>query len=211
MLLTEPSIAALASILPFPGASDVSDRLATLATRLGEGPMSQDGRALYEMAADALAALPDEPATADRVMCLLFVIRYRFYCGNAYAGLAPAEQAVALANRLDDPALRAKAMKMLGVVHLETGNYPGAVSAFSPALASAQVAGDRVQEVELLSNLGLAHQYAGHYSAALPCYERAVEVAESTDISASGRAAALSNIALACLHLRHFPPAFIPP
>jgi HD-GYP domain-containing protein (c-di-GMP phosphodiesterase class II) len=157
------------------------------------------------MAADTLSELPDEPVSVDRVMCLLLVTRYRYFCGNAFAGIAPAEQAVALAKRLGDPSLNAKALKMLGVVCTETGNYPGAVSAFTAALAPAQEGQDRVQEVEILSNLGLAHQYAGHYSAAIPCFERAVEVAEGANIPPSSRAAALSNIALACMHLRDLP------
>jgi tetratricopeptide (TPR) repeat protein len=167
--------------------------------------MTPDGKALFEMAADTLSELPDEPVSADRVMCLLFVTRYRFYCGNAYAGLAPAEQAVCLADRVGDPVLRAKALKMLGVVHLETGNYPDAVTTFTGALAAARTAGESVQEVDILSNLGLAHQYAGHYSAAIPCYERAVEVAEANAIPPLARATALINIGLACLHLRDFP------
>src|SRR5882757_7281460 len=205
MLPSEPSIAAIASLLPFPNASDLPDRLARLASRLRDASMTQDGKALFEMAADALASLPDEPVSADRAMCLLFVTRYRFYSGNAFAGLAPAGQAAALAEQLGDPVLSAKAMKMLGVVHLETGNYPGAVSAFTAALAAARVAGDAVQEVEILSNLGLAHQYAGHYSAAVPCYERAVEAAEAAGTPPLSRATPLANIALACLHLRDFP------
>jgi putative two-component system response regulator len=167
--------------------------------------MTKDGGGLFEMAADTLSELPDEPVSVDRVMCLLFVTRYHFHRGNTQAGLAPAEQAAALSERLGDHALRAKAMKMLGVVYMETGNYPGAVSAFAAALKSAQESGDRIQEVESLSNLGLAHQYAGHYSEAVPCYERAVEVGEAADTPQVGRAIALSNIALACLHLRDFP------
>jgi putative two-component system response regulator len=205
MLASDPSIAAIASLLPFPNAADVSDRLAQLAVRLRDAPMTQDGKLLFEMAADALSALPDEPVSVDRVMCLLYVTKYRYYCGNAYAGLVSAGQADALAERLGDPALRAKATKMLGVVHLETGNYPDAVSAFTSALTAARAAGDPVQEVGILSNLGLAHQYAGHFDAAVPCYERAVEVADAAGIPPRARATALGNIALACLHLRDFP------
>ena len=204
MLASEPSIAAIASLLPN-DASDPSERLARLAIRLREAPLTQEGKALFEMAADALSAMPDEPVNADRVKCLLYITRYRFYSGNAYAGFAPAEQAVAMAERVGDLVLCAKALKMLGVIHLETGNYPDAVSTFTGALAAARSAGESVQEVDILSNLGLAHQYAGHYSAAIPCYERAVEVAEANAIPPLARATALINIALACLHLRDFP------
>jgi len=167
--------------------------------------MTQQGRALFEMSADALSVLPDEPVSVDRVMCLLFVTRYRYYSGNSYAGLAPAEQAVAMAGRLGAPLLNAKALKMLGLISIETGNYPGAISSLMAALAAARTAADSVQEVDILSNLGLAHQHAGHYDAAVPSYERAVEVADSAGIPPLAGATALSNIALACLHMRDFP------
>jgi putative two-component system response regulator len=202
---SEASIAALASLSPFSNASTLSNRLADLAIRLRDAPMTQEGKALFEMAADALSAMPDEPVSVDRVMCLLYVIRYRFYCGNAYAGLAPAEQASAMAEALGDPALRAKALKMLGVVHLETGNYPDAVTTFTRALEAARAAEESVQIVDILSNLGLAHQYAGHYEVAIPCYERAVEVAETAGVPPLARATALANIAHASLHLRDYP------
>ncbi|HEX4596561.1 MAG TPA: HD domain-containing phosphohydrolase [Burkholderiaceae bacterium] len=157
------------------------------------------------MAADTLSELPDEPVSEDRVMCLLHVTRYRYYSGNAYAGLAPAEQGVALAERLGAPLLSAKAKKLLGLIYMETGNYPDAVSALMAALSAARAARNAFQEAEVLSNLGLAHQYAGHYSAAIPSYERAVEVAEAEGIPPLARVIALSNIALACLHMRDFP------
>src|SRR5205807_6972427 len=98
-----------------------------------------------------------------------------------------------------------KALKMLGVVHLETGNYPDAVTTFTRALEAARAAEESVQIVDILSNLGLAHQYAGHYEVAIPCYERAVEVAETAGVPHLARATALANIAHASLHLRDFP------
>jgi len=208
MLPTDPSIAAFASILPFPDADDVRDRLARLAARLRVTPMTHEGRALFELAADALASLPDEPVTVERAMCLLFVTRYRWYSGNSFSGFDPALQAVSMAERLNDHVLTAKAKKMLGIVYVETGNYPDAVSAFTGALAAVRQAGEPLQEVEILSNLGLAHQYAGHYSAAIPCYERAIEVAAATGAPPLGRATALANIALACLQLRDFSAGF---
>jgi putative two-component system response regulator len=205
MQLTDASIAALASLSPFSNASTLSERLAELSIRLRDAPMTQEGKALFEMAADALSALPDEPVSADRVLCLLYITRYRYYGGTAYSGLAPAEQAVRVAERLGDASLIAKALKFLGLIHTETGNYPDAVSSLSRALAAAREAAEPDQEVAMLSNLGLAHQHAGHYSAAIPCYERAVEVAESAKAEPIAGAIALSNIALACLHLRDFP------
>ncbi len=205
MSLTHGSITDFASVLPFADATDLSERMTRLAERLREASMTSEGKALFDLAAPALAALPDEPVSADRVMCLLFVTRHAVYAGNAFAGLEPAAQAVALADRLGDPSLCAKALKMLGVVYLESGSYPDTVSTLTEALVAAQAAGEATQEVDILSNLGLAHQHAGHYSSAVPCYERAVQLADAAGIAVSVRATALANLALACLHLRDFP------
>jgi putative two-component system response regulator len=205
MLSPDASIAAIATSLPFPDAADQAKRLAQLSERLRDAPMTQEGRPLFEMAADALSELPDEPVSVDHVMCLLYVTRYRYFAGTAYAGLAPAEKAVLMAERLGDSAMNARAKKLLGLVLTEAGNYPDAVNALTGALAAARACGHAYHEVETLSNLGLAHQHAGHYDAAIPCYERAVEVGESAGVEKAARAVALSNLALACLHLRDFP------
>jgi HD-GYP domain-containing protein (c-di-GMP phosphodiesterase class II) len=167
--------------------------------------MNDSGNATFRQAADALAALPEDgPVTADRVMCLLLVSRHAYFSGRALAGLDPANQAVRLANRLGDPDLRAKALRILGIIYLETGSYPDTVSTFSAALDAAREAGDRIQEAEIFSNLGLAHQYAGHFGAAVPSYERAIELVDNGAPGTPIRAAALANIALACLHLKDY-------
>lgn len=207
MSLREASITDFTSLLPFKDAIDLSERMTRLAASLRDAPMTQEGKALFEKASAALAELPDEPVSADHVMCLLFVSRHAYYAGNAYAGLEPASQAVALANRLGDAALRAKALKMLGALYSETGSYPDTVSTLTAALVAARAAADRTQEVDILSNLGIAHQYAGHYSGAVPCYERAVELADAAGIaSVVVRTTALCNLAVACLQLRDFAP-----
>ena len=205
MYSPEASITALASVLPFRDTKCLHEQLAVLSAHLRNAPMTPEGNALFASAAEALATLPEEPVSADRAMCLLFVSRHAFHSGNAYAGLEPALQAVGIASRLGDPVLRAKALKILGVIYLETGSYPDTVSTFTLALSAARESADRTQEGEIFSNLGLAHQYAGHYSAAVPCYERAVELAEAGENAPYLRAAARSNIALACLHTRDFP------
>lgn len=199
------SITDFASLLVLGDAMDLSERMTRLAERLRTAPFTHEGKALFDKAAVALAALPDEPVSADRVMCLLFVTRHAVIAGNADAGLEPASQAVALADRLGDAALSAKALKLLGAVYLETGSYPDTVSTLTSALVAAQAAGDATQEVDVLSSLGLAHQHAGHYSAAVPCYERAVAISDmASGLAPVVRATALANLALARLHLRDF-------
>jgi len=205
MLQPVASITEFASALPFADATDLAERMTRLVTRLRDAPMTSDGKPLFDMAADALAGLPADVVSADRVMCLLFIARHAIYSGNAYAGLEPAGEAVRIAERLGDQALRARALKLLGGVFLETGSYPDTVSTFSAAMEAARAAGDPTQEVDILSNLGLAHQYAGHFGAAVPCYERAVEISDATGANVAVRTAALGNLALACLHLRDYP------
>jgi tetratricopeptide (TPR) repeat protein len=194
-----------ASALRFADATDVSERMTRLVAQLRDAPLTSDGKALFDMASAALAVLPEDLVSADRVMCLLYIARHAIYSGNAYAGLDPAGEAVRIAQRLGDDALRARALKLLGGVLLETGAYPDTVSTFTAALAAARAAGDATQEVDILSNLGLAHQYAGHFGAAVPCYERAVEISDATGANTIVGTAALGNLALACLHLRDYP------
>lgn len=207
---SEPSIAVFAHLLPFPGAPDVAERLANLALELRKTPTTEVGRPLVELASDALSGMPDDAPSADLAMCLVLITRYRYHVGEAFAGLAPATRAVKIAEQVGDPLLLTKALKLLGVICIETGDYPGAVGAYGRALETARQAADPVQEAEVLSNLGLAHQYAGHFSAAVPCYERAAEVAESTGDSTQGQslrtaaALALANLSLACRYLKDF-------
>jgi HD-GYP domain-containing protein (c-di-GMP phosphodiesterase class II) len=194
-----------ADVLPLREGGEAVDRLRRLAARLREAPLGKDARDLFAAAGEALADLSEEPVCADRVMCLLLVSRYVFYSGNAYAALEPAGQALAMAQRIGDTTLLAKAYKTLGNLYLETGSYPDTVSAFSAALQAAHEAREHLQEVEILTNLGLAHQYAGQFDDAVLCYERAVEMAEFAQVAPVARSAALGNMALARLQLREFP------
>ncbi len=182
----------------------VEERLAALASSLRDAPMTEDSKALFDSAREFLFGLPAEPISKDRTWCLMFVSRHMFHNGNAYAGIEPASQAVAQAQHLGDATLRAKSLKLLGAMYLESGSYPDTVSTLTLALEAAREADAKEEQVSILSNLGLAHQYAGHYSAAVPCYERAVEIAEVSGTAPVVCATALSNLALACLHLRDF-------
>jgi HD-GYP domain-containing protein (c-di-GMP phosphodiesterase class II) len=181
------------------------ERLAELEIQLRNAPTTQESAQLFSSAAEYLATIPEDVVCAERVMCLLFICRYAVHSGSANTGLEPAYRASKLTENLSDPLLRSKALKMLGVVYLETGSYPDTVSALTAALEASHEANDKSQEAEILSNLGLAHQYAGHYSAAVPCYERAVDISQNLSDGSDTRSTALANLALAYLQLREFP------
>ncbi len=149
-------------------------------------------------------ALPDEPATEARAMCLLGIARNRYLRGLPFDGIEPANQAVAVAERLNNDLVLAKCLKMLGVMYIETGNFPAAMTALTRALPAARSAGDSEQESGIFNNLGLAHQYAGQFSMAIPCYERSIEVADPAATLRLTQAVPLVNIAVASLYLRDF-------
>jgi len=111
-----------------------------------------------------------------------------------------------MARQLQDLPLQAKALKLLGLVYLESGSYPDTVSTLTAALEAAKLANDSDQQASILSNLGLAHQYAGHFSAAVPCYQRAVELIDDFGGDPAVKSTALANLAFACLHLRDLQP-----
>jgi putative two-component system response regulator len=197
-------LADIQSLLPLHEGEDLPVKLASLASLLRATPLTPQGMALFDQAEKALAEIPTDFLNADHALCLLFLSRRTYYAGNAHAGLITARRAVALAKRLENENLRARALTTLGTLYLEAGTYPDTVSTLTAALDAARAAGDRFQEVQILGNLGVAHQYAGHFGAAVPCYERAVELAEAHGIGASPQGAALGNLVLAHIHLRDF-------
>ena len=179
-------------------------QLSELAETLRDAPSSAESAPIFESAMTLMQEVPSDVLSADRVICLLYISRYRYYSGNAQDGLEPAEQAVALAQKIGDTALLAKALNIQGAMCLGSQSYPDTVSTLTAALDAAVTIGDKGLEVTIVSNLGLAHQYAGHYSAAVPCYERAILRAAEAGTTEMARSTALGNLALACLHLRDF-------
>ncbi len=123
--------------------------------QLRKAPATGDGSEIFDLAWDAFLALPDEPATDARAMCLLGIARNRYLRGLPFDGIEPANHAVAVAERLKNDLVLAKCLKMLGVMYMETGNFPAAMTALTRALPAARNAGDPEQESGIFNNLGL--------------------------------------------------------
>jgi HD-GYP domain-containing protein (c-di-GMP phosphodiesterase class II) len=206
MQSTTPSITESGQLSPEGNSSGLAERFSQLAGELRQAPMTHESDALVAEAIKFLAEAPTDVINADRVMCLLFVGRHLLLSGKANAAHEPVSAAVEIANRLQDAPLRVKALKILGLVYLESGSYPDTVSTLSAALEGAKATGGYDEQAQILSNLGLAHQYAGHYSAAVPCYQRAIELADQFGSDLSTKSVALANLAFACLHLRDIGP-----
>jgi len=191
----------LDSVLPLGQGEELAERLARLSQTMRNAPMSAQTIAAFDGLVGPLTSLPSDFLNTDHVMCLVYLSRGYYYSANPAAGLQTARQAVALARRIGDEALRAKALVVLGGIYLEAGTYPDTVSTMVAALEAAIASGDRALEVQILTNLGVAHQYASHFGYALNCHERALAVAQAAGLRGTGRGAALANIALAHLLL----------
>ena len=204
------SITDFSDLLPYPGATDMDERMTRLAEKLRDTPLTEDSRALFQAAQVALDKIPASAATPELVLCYNFIVRSDYLSGNALAGIETARRAVAIAEDLGNSSVLCKALKMLGALYLETGSYTETVTTLSKALSAAQEAKDGVQEAEIILNLGLAHQHAGFFGAAVPCFKRGAELSRlqipnDPERAIISSATALGNLAHAHLHLRDFP------
>lgn len=204
MLVADQSMAAWADVLPFVDAPDLIERFQRLDEQLRRAPTTGDGSEVFDLAWDAFSTLSEEPSTEARALCLLGIARNKYLRGLPFDGIEPANQAVAVAERVNNDLLLAKCMNMLGVMYMETGNFPAAMTALTRALPAARSAQSSDQEAGIFANLGLAHQYAGQFSMAIPCYERSVDVADPVATTRLTQAIPLVNIAVASLYLRDF-------
>ena len=178
---------AWAGLLPFADAPDLPERFQRLDDHLRKAPATGDGSEIFDLAWDAFLALPEEPTTEARAMCLLGIARNRYLRGLPFDGIEPANHAVAVAERLKNDLVLAKCLKMLGLMYMETGNFPAAMTALTRALPAARNAGDSDQESGIFNNLGLAHQYCGpvqHGHSVLRAIDRGLGFGGDTPVDA---------------------------
>lgn len=139
-----------------------------------------------------------------RVNCMFDVAQYFYVSGHGFDAIEPALAAVELAKHNRNNALLRKALNFLGAFYADTGNISGAVECYAQALEIAHEIGDRDGECAVWGNLGVALFYAAQYKDAISCLEHAIELAGAEPGLKKYRTAALSNIALCCLHLEDF-------
>jgi putative two-component system response regulator len=144
-------------------------------------------------------------ANADiRINCLLDTAHYFYLTGQAFSALEPAAIAVELAAEAANSPLYRKALTFLGVLYADSGNFSRAIECYAKALETAQALRDSEAECAVWVNLGVALLYGAQYRDALSCLEHTVQLAGKTSALHKFRTAALSNIALCCLHLEDF-------
>ena len=144
---------------------------------------------------------PEGPALAE---CLLSIAKYAYVSGHALKGLGAAQRAVELMGALGSRPLLRKALTIRGALLADTGNLPMAIEAYAEALEIAIELRDPIAEAAVCNNLGAALIYAAQYQDAIACLERVEALTEGNEPLRAVRGAALTNIALACLHLEDY-------
>jgi putative two-component system response regulator len=159
---------------------------------------------VFGSAQQLIASIRPEAMTAAGAECLVAIAKHHFLNGCAVAGLAPAEQAVAVLKRVGDPVSLRRALTALGVLQNDTGNLPAAIESFADALEYARATGDTCSEASVWNNIGATQIYAGQYSDAIACFETVLKLCDSDARCEPLRAPALGNLALSCLHLEDY-------
>jgi len=176
-------------VLPYAGAPDNETRLELLEQRL-----RAEESALFAPAETAILALHGKPASRSHVMCLLFLARRHQYNIDFEAALKCSSAAAALARSVDDPAVRTKALKFLGISLFEAGYLAESIPIHMEAIEHARKAQDPVQISETLNNLGVSLLYAARYGAAQECYQQAADASPASALTWLNRGELLLEI-----------------
>lgn len=153
---------------------------------------------------DYVARLPGVDSSDVRIDLLLNAAHFFYLSGQAFASIEPASAAVYLSDRANEPALKRRALTLLGIAQADTGNISSAVECYATALELARQLRDRHSECVVWVNLGVALMYAAQYRDAISCFEHAIEMSEADPKLASIRPSAFSNVALCALHLEDY-------
>jgi predicted ATPase/class 3 adenylate cyclase len=126
----------------------------------------------------ALAASPEGSTLRCRASCTLAEVESTF--GDPARAAALFDDALALAQRLDDPARQCQALNGLGSLAVEQSRSADACELYTRGLAVAQARGDRRWEGGLLGNLGTLRHMLGDLQASRLDYDRALDCARAT-------------------------------
>jgi tetratricopeptide (TPR) repeat protein len=161
---------------------------------------SPDALATFEAAYESIRGTPAEHASEALVECLLLISHFNYLSLKGTSALQPASEAAAYARRLGDRRLLRKALTVLGVMQMETGNLLGAMEANGEALELARDLAEPELAAPVWNNIGAALMSGTQYADALKCSERAATLARGSQKSVEP--IALSNAAQCALQLR---------
>lgn len=126
-------------------------------------------------AMDSLTALLSSHPAEDTVrLDLLNQIAYQSSSGTASQGMAAADQAIALAKKLNQPAKLAMAYSNKGLVYNEIGDYPSAIEMITTALNLYRQTGQEPEQGRMFFLLGLMYYSMADYHKAIDQHTRAI-------------------------------------
>jgi tetratricopeptide (TPR) repeat protein len=139
----------------------------------------------FRVASQLADALADQTPPGSPEALRLVNIRGGIAFERGELGRAEAwfEEAIRLANDLDDPQGAAKAANNLGSIAHLRGKNVLAASLYAGALEIHRAAGDLVGEAQTEHNLGLVHRQLGEYELAQSHADRAIAAARATEDS----------------------------
>jgi putative two-component system response regulator len=151
-----------------------------------------------------LRKLPATAVSALYAECLIEIAQFFYISGKTTLGFDPASKAVEAARSISDMRLLRRALMTQGIMHADSGNFPGAIECYAGALEVATRSQDAIGEGSVWNNLGATLLYSAQYTDAIAACRRALALSEREPELASVRPLALSNIALACLHTEQY-------
>jgi predicted ATPase/class 3 adenylate cyclase len=144
--------------------------LAYLVERLGRNRASIE----YAERAEIIARAAGEPARPEWVRSLLLKGWAYYRLSDATAVLALGEQAQKLCDQFGNQSGLATSFKLLGVAHLQLGQFPQADRFFEQGLSIYEKIDDRRNVGAMLSNLGESARSRGDFRRAEELYEKAI-------------------------------------
>jgi class 3 adenylate cyclase/tetratricopeptide (TPR) repeat protein len=173
--------------------------LAYLHERLGRNRASVE----YAQKAEATARAAGEPGRPEWVRSLLLKGWAFYRLSDANAVLALGEQAKKLCQEFGNLSGMATSLKLLGVAHLQLGQFLQADRFFEQGLAIYDGIDDRRNVAAMLSNLGESARSRGDFRRAEELYEKALAAVRQIGHRDS-ESIYLSNLSAARLGLRKF-------
>lgn len=156
------------------------------------------------MIIEALRRLQGNENAELRIGCLIDLAQCLYLMGAPFLAIDPAKQASELASMSGMRTLERKSLTALGIMFADTGNISEAIECHARALEIVQQLSDKDGECVVWINIGVALLYAAQYRDAIDCFERVLTIAGESPELQAWRLTALSNVALASLHLEDF-------
>lgn len=163
----------------------------------------------------AISKFKEAAAIYTEVNMTLSAATSKVLLGNVYAEVGQvenarreAEAALVILNKGGDKPALAKALNVLGMVHMNKSEYSQALDRFQMANRLAIESGNRVDEALMKNNLGWVYQTLGDYEKAVDYYSQSIDIYTKFFLNKTGLATTLNNLGTAALAMGDLETAF---